>query len=167
MFNIVLGVHYIVFYRFDYCLLFSEASILHFFSYWQDKNNFCSFIIFVHQDNTPFHMWLPDLFWTSNIVKLKCRIINFMPSLQLLCFDRLFYDEALALSHVHKRLHLRCLTEFWVRDNYLSVNFPSQPFLLLSCFWWFKTFFHTPALQLTTKSYWENWLHVPICSYIF
>ena len=55
---------------------------------------------------------------------------------------------------------LRCLTGFWmclccVRDNYLSVKFPTQLFLLLSCLWWFKAFSfstfpifhktHTPA----------------------
>ena len=48
-------------------------------------------------------------------------------------------------SHVRKRLHLKCLTVFWmcpccVRDNYLSVNFSTQPFLLLSSLWWFKFF---------------------------
>ena len=54
-----------------------------------------------------------------------------------------------------------------VRDNYLSVYFPIQPFLLLSCFSELKAFsfstfpiFHetdTPALQLSTKWYWKDW----------
>ena len=49
-------------------------------------------------------------------------------------------DEALALSNVRKRLRLRCPTGFkmyqcCVRENYLSVNFPTQPFLQLSCLW--------------------------------
>ena len=48
------------------------------------------------------------------------------------------------INHFHKKLHLRCLTGFWmrlcyVRDNYLSVhkinlicaNFPRQTYLLL------------------------------------
>ena len=40
------------------------------------------------------------------------------------------------IINVCKRLHLRCLTGFWmcqccVRDNYLSVNFLTQLFLLL------------------------------------
>ena len=84
-------------------------------------------------------------------------------------------------SNFRKSFLLRCLIGFWmclccVRDNYLSINFPTQPFLLLSCLWWFKAFSfstfpifhetHTPALQLATKSYWKDWWHLPICSYI-
>ena len=81
--------------------------------------------------------------------------------------------------HVCKRLHIRCFTGFWmclccVRDNYLSVNFPTQPFLLPSSLWWFKAFYfstfpifhetHTHALQLATKSCWKDAWHLPICS---
>ena len=56
-----------------------------------------------------------------------------------------------------------------VRENYLSVNFPPQTFLLHSSLWWFKAFYfstfrishethetHTPALQLATKSSWKD-----------
>ena len=88
------------------------------------------------------------------------------------------------ISHVRKRLHLRCSTGFWmslywVRDNYLSANFPTQPFSLLSSLWCFRPFSfptflifhethgtHAPALQLVTKLYWKDWWHLPICSYI-
>ena len=80
----------------------------------------------------------------------------------------------------HKRLHLRCFTGFWMclcceYDNYLSVNFPTQPYLLL-CLWWFKVlslsifpiFYETltPALQLGTKSHRKDCWHLPICSCI-
>ena len=80
--------------------------------------------------------------------------------------------------HVRKRLHLRCFTGSWmclccVRYNYLSVNFPTQSFLLPSSLWWFKAFYfstfpifhetHTHALQLATKSCWKDAWHLPIC----
>ena len=80
----------------------------------------------------------------------------------------------------HKRLHLRCFTGFWMclcceYDNYLSVNFPTQPYLLL-CLWWFKVlslsifpiFYETltPALQLGTKLHRKDCWHLPICSCI-
>ena len=83
-------------------------------------------------------------------------------------------------GHVRKRLHLRCLTGFWiclcyVRDNYLSVSFPTQPFLLLSL-WWFKAFYfstfpifhkthetHKPVPQLAIKSCWKDGWNLPIC----
>ena len=85
------------------------------------------------------------------------------------------------INHFRKRLHLRCLTEFWmclccVSDNYLAVNFPTQPYLLLSCLLWVKALSfsifpifhetHALALQLATKSCWKNWWHLPICFYI-
>ena len=83
-------------------------------------------------------------------------------------------------SNSRKRLHLRYLTGFWmclccVRDIYLSVNFPTQHFLLLSCLWWFKAlfFFNFPdfpwnlyTCTLATNSYWKHWWHLLICSYI-
>ena len=84
--------------------------------------------------------------------------------------------------HFCKRLHLRCLNGYrmcycCVSDNYLSVSFPTQPYLLLFCFqWWFKvssfsnfSFFHkthTLALQLATRWYWRVWWHLPVCPYI-
>ena len=67
------------------------------------------------------------------------------------------------IINVRKRLHLRCLTGFWmclccVRNNYLSVNFLTQLFLLVSCLWWFKAFsFLTfPIFHKThTHSHWQ------------
>ena len=66
------------------------------------------------------------------------------------------------ISNVRKRLHLRCLTGFWkclccVRDNYLYINFPTQPFLLPSCLWWFKAFFTFPISHEThTPAHWQQ-----------
>ena len=70
-----------------------------------------------------------------------------------------FFTSPLRLI-VKEALYLSWLTEFWicqccVIDNYLSVNFPTQIFLLLCCLWWFKAFStfpifhetHIPALQ--------------------
>ena len=83
--------------------------------------------------------------------------------------------------HFCKRLHLRCLNGYrmchcCVRDNYLSVSFPTQPSLLLFFQWWFKvssfsnfSFFHethTLALQLATGWYSRVWWHLPVCPYI-
>ena len=111
---------------------------------------------------------------------------NFNPGWNCPLFNPLQDGKRFAkiISHVRKRLHLRCSTGFWmclccVRNNYLSVNFPTHPFLLLSFLWWFKSFSlstfpifheihetHTPALQLATKSYWKDWRHLLIRSYI-
>ena len=124
-------------------------------------------------------MWPPDSFWTGNIFNLKCCIILCILSLPVLCFWKL--TLRLVLTNVRKKLHLRFLTGFWmcqcfVRHNYLSVNFATQSFLLLSCSWWFKAFSqstfpvfretHTAALQLAIKSYWNHRWHLQICSYI-
>ena len=67
------------------------------------------------------------------------------------------------IINVRKRLHLRCLTGFWmclccVRDDYLSLNFLTQLFLLSSCLLWFKTFsFSTfPIFHKThTPAHWQ------------
>ena len=101
---------------------------------------------------------------------LKLSIIWFATKMELL--TKIFSD-------VRKKLYLR--TRFWiclccVSDNYLSVSFPTQPFLLLSSSWWCKAFYfstfpifhethetHTPALQLATKSCWKDGWHLPIC----
>ena len=59
--------------------------------------------------------------------------------------------------------------------NYLFVNFPTRPLLLLSSLWWFKLFLFqlfrfsmklTPAIQLATKSSWKDWWLLPISSHI-
>ena len=63
------------------------------------------------------------------------------------------------IIHFCKRLHLRCLTGFFmclccVRENYLSINFPAQSYLLLSCLWWFK------ALSFSTFPIYMNLIHL-------
>ena len=118
--------------------------------------------------------------WRFN--DLKVQVVKF-PGLRLSTKKSATKLELLAkiFSHVRKRLQFWCLTGFWmclcyVHDNYLSVNFPTQPILLLSSLWWFRGFyfltfpiFHkthetrTPALPLATKSCWKDGWHLPIC----
>ena len=80
-------------------------------------------------------------------ISLRFNELKFQPRLKFSTIKSTPKIEIFAkmISNVCKRLHLRCLPGFWmclccVRDNYLSVNFPTQPFLLLSCLWWFKAF---------------------------
>ena len=92
---------------------------------------------------------------------------NFIPGLKSWYKQPLWWScFAKMVNHLCKRLHLGCLTGFWmclccVHDNYLFVKFLIQPFSWFQ--WWFKassfsTFSifhetHTLALQLATKSY--------------
>ena len=85
------------------------------------------------------------------------------------------------VNHFRKRLHLRSLTVFWtrlccVRDNHLSVNFPTKLYLLLflvcsgdSKLCLFSSFpiFHETHHELKHLHY--NWQQNPIgkVSYIF
>ena len=108
--------------------------------------------------------------------------LKFQPWLKLSTLSSAPKMEFLAkiFSHVRKRLRLRCFTGFWmclycVRDNYLTVNFPTQHFLLPSSLLWFKAFYfstfpifyethenHAAAPQLVTTSCWKDGWHLPI-----
>ena len=123
-------------------------------------------ILFLHCCRLPY--------FTGLWMHLCCLLHNY---LSLNFFTQPLLREKCPYSELPWSVLSHIRTEYGPEKPRIRTLFTQFLFITLSCFqWWFKassfsTFSifhetHTPALRLTTKSYWKDWWHLPIYFYI-